>query len=86
MVGAAVLRITKLCAPQCLDYERVQVSRTERACLSDCVKGFHNANEATMHFFRDFESQQRDRQRELVLDLADEVANDKKAAQQEARQ
>ena len=23
MIGAAVLRLTKLCAPKCLDYERV---------------------------------------------------------------
>ena len=58
VIGSAVLRLTKYCAPRCLEYERVQVSSAEKLCLESCVKSFHNVNEATMVFFRDFESDQ----------------------------
>ena len=52
-----------------MEYERVQVSQDEKACLTNCVKNLHNVNEATMHFFRDFESDQKEKQRDLVLEL-----------------
>ena len=39
-----------------MDYERVQISNAEKLCLDNCVKDLHNVNEATMHFFRDFEA------------------------------
>jgi len=50
------------------------------------VKGFHNVNEATMHFFRDFESDIEQKQNKLVRDLAAEVASDKLTEKQEARE
>lgn len=59
MLGSAVLRLTKLCAPKCLDYQQVQVAHEEKLCLDNCVKNLHNVNEATMHFFKDFESDQK---------------------------
>jgi len=40
----------------------------------------HGVNEATMHFFRDFESDSKKKQNALVLDLADEIAGEKKVA------
>ena len=30
IVGSAVLRLTKLCAPKCLDFEKVQVAGEEK--------------------------------------------------------
>ena len=77
VMGAAVLRLTKLCAPKCMDYERVQIAQSERTCLDNCVKDLHNVNEATMHFFRDFEADLKAKQRDLVLELQEEVAQDK---------
>ena len=74
MVGSAVLRLTKLCAPQCLDFDRVQVGKPEIECLENCVKGLHNVNEATMHFFRDLESDMKTKQRHLIAELAEEQA------------
>lgn len=86
VIGAATLRLTKLCAPKCLDYERVQVSAEEKACLTECVKGLHGVNEATLEFFRDFEADMRDKQRGLVVDLASEVAAEKTQAKQSRRE
>ena len=77
VLGSAVLRITKFCAPKCLDFERVQVSKEEKACLDNCVRSFHNVNESAMLFFRDFEADQKKKQQQLILDLQDEVKNDK---------
>ena len=74
VIGAAVLRLTKMCAPKCLDYERVQVSHEEKECLEQCVKGLHNVNEATLRFFRDFESDMSVKQDRLVTDLAADFA------------
>ena len=56
MYGSAVLRITDLCAPKCLDISQVQVSKDEKICLSNCVKGLHGVTESTLRFFKDFEN------------------------------
>ena len=68
------MRLTKMCAPKCLDYERVQVSNEEKVCLEQCVKSLHNVNEATLRFFRDFESDMSVKQEQLVKDLAADFA------------
>ena len=56
-MGAAVLRLTKFCAPRCMSFDSgVQVTKEEQACLTDCVKAMHNVTESTLDFFRDFEN------------------------------
>ena len=77
IIGSAVLRLTKLCAPKCLDYERVQVDDHERKCLEACVKSMNGVNESTMNFFRDFESDMKIKQRGLVEELVSEVLSEK---------
>ena len=38
MMSAAVVRLTKLCAPKCLNFAQIQVSSQESQCLDMCVK------------------------------------------------
>jgi len=46
----------------------------------------HNVNEATMHFFRDFESDMKAKQSDLVLELKDEIAREKVTEKAKARE
>ena len=86
IIGSAVLRLTKICAPKCLDYERVQVEDHERTCLDACVKSLHGVNESTMNFFRDFESDMKIKQKSLVEELASEAVNEKANQQSQVRE
>ena len=81
-----MLRLTKMCAPKCLDFERVQVGRDEMQCLDNCVKGLHNVNEATMHFFRDLESDMTQKQTSLIEEMAQEQALEKSNAKKTQRE
>ena len=58
----------------------------EKQCLEKCVKTLHNVNEATLRFFRDFESDMAVKQDGLVSDLADDYAKDKAEEKRVARE
>ena len=46
-------------------------------CLRNCVKGLHGVTESTLQFFKDFESQAKSKQTELLRELDQEVKHEK---------
>lgn len=55
MMSNGVLGLARVCAPKCLSLDSMQVSASERACLSACVKSFHGTQAETLHFLERFE-------------------------------
>ena len=80
MYGSAVLRLTKLCAPKCLDYKQVQIQQTEKQCLTSCVRGLHGVTESTLNFLSDFEEESKKKQNDLILELAGDIDQERATA------
>ena len=80
MMSAAVVRLTKLCAPKCLNFSQIQVSSQESQCLDMCVKRLQQSHERTIDYFRDFEStQKREQEQAQVEKEKQEIIEIKKA-------
>ena len=69
IMSGAVLRMTKLCAPKCLDFNQMSFSKQEKSCLDQCVRQMHGVNETTLKFFIEFEKDAKTKQHDLVLDI-----------------
>jgi hypothetical protein len=41
MVGAATIRLTKLCMPKCMAFDTMTVTSKEEACLESCIQSLH---------------------------------------------
>lgn len=48
IIGAASVRLAKICTPRCMTFESMAVSKAEEACIDSCVKSMHKTHLRTL--------------------------------------